>query len=225
MNAPNGITSAENEVRRMIAEIKTCRSRLNMHNDAPAAGQVGSDQSIYTKKFDGLLKDFEGQITEATSRQDWYNRWGRHYLPSLQRAHELQQVRQHPVSISHIYVPYFYPASIPRIYISRIYIPYLYILNLYPVSICILDGLLLFLFTPYLVIPSFAYDFYNMFSSLTYMVSSSHDPVSLSHDPVSSSHDLVSSSHDPVSLSHDPVSLSHDPVSSSHDPVFLLAVQ
>ena len=30
-------------------------------------------------------------VTEAISRTDWFARWGRHYLPSLQRAHELQQ--------------------------------------------------------------------------------------------------------------------------------------
>merc|ERR1712230_218358 len=38
-----------------------------------------------------LLEDLEGQVTEALSRQDWYMRWGRHYLPSLARAHLLQQ--------------------------------------------------------------------------------------------------------------------------------------
>merc|ERR1719359_543228 len=37
------------------------------------------------------LEDLEGQVSEAISRQDWFARWGRHYLPSLQRAHELQQ--------------------------------------------------------------------------------------------------------------------------------------
>jgi len=38
-----------------------------------------------------LLEDLEGQVSEAFSRRDWYNRWGRHYLPSLARAHLLQQ--------------------------------------------------------------------------------------------------------------------------------------
>jgi len=38
-----------------------------------------------------LLKDLEGQTTEAFSREDWYTRWGRHYLPSLVCAHLLQQ--------------------------------------------------------------------------------------------------------------------------------------
>lgn len=38
-----------------------------------------------------LLKDVAGQVTEATSRRDWFNKWGKHYLPSLAQAHRLQQ--------------------------------------------------------------------------------------------------------------------------------------
>ncbi|KAI9141026.1 hint-domain-containing protein [Paraphysoderma sedebokerense] len=37
-----------------------------------------------------LLKDVEGQCTTAVSRDDWFKRWGRHYLHSLCRAHFLQ---------------------------------------------------------------------------------------------------------------------------------------
>jgi hypothetical protein len=44
-----------------------------------------------TKDF---LKDLEGQVTEAFSRQDWLNRWGLHYLRSLGNAHT------HSVSIN-----------------------------------------------------------------------------------------------------------------------------
>lgn len=38
-----------------------------------------------------LIKDVEGQVTEAFSRTDWFNRWGKHYIPSLVRTHVLQQ--------------------------------------------------------------------------------------------------------------------------------------
>jgi len=38
-----------------------------------------------------LLKDVEGQISEATSKIEWYRKWGRHYLPSLLGAHLFQQ--------------------------------------------------------------------------------------------------------------------------------------
>jgi len=38
-----------------------------------------------------LIKDVTGQVTEATSRRDWYIKWGKHYLPSLAQAHRLQQ--------------------------------------------------------------------------------------------------------------------------------------
>jgi len=42
-------------------------------------------------RIEGLRDDLDGQISEAISRTDWFLKWGRHYLPSLQRAHELQQ--------------------------------------------------------------------------------------------------------------------------------------
>jgi len=35
----------------------------------------------------GILDDVDGQVTESVSREEWYNRWGRHYLPSLFGAH------------------------------------------------------------------------------------------------------------------------------------------
>lgn len=40
---------------------------------------------------DGLLKDLRGQVTQALSREDWFGKWGRHYLPSLACAHQMQQ--------------------------------------------------------------------------------------------------------------------------------------
>ena len=38
-----------------------------------------------------LLEDANGQVTEAFSRSDWFQKWGVHYIPSLMRAHLLQQ--------------------------------------------------------------------------------------------------------------------------------------
>jgi hypothetical protein len=37
-----------------------------------------------------MIKDFTGQITEATSRGDWWKRWGRHYLPTIYGAYQNQ---------------------------------------------------------------------------------------------------------------------------------------
>ena len=42
-------------------------------------------------RIKALRKDLSGQVTEAISKNDWYMKWGRHYIPSLQRAHTLQQ--------------------------------------------------------------------------------------------------------------------------------------
>lgn len=42
-------------------------------------------------QIQGILQDLTGQVVEAFSREDWYNTWGRHFLPSLVRAHITQQ--------------------------------------------------------------------------------------------------------------------------------------
>jgi len=44
-----------------------------------------------SEKLKDLGKDVTGQITEAFSKKEWFGKWGRHYLPSLGRAHLLQQ--------------------------------------------------------------------------------------------------------------------------------------
>ncbi|KAL9645704.1 hypothetical protein ABK040_003436 [Willaertia magna] len=46
---------------------------------------------------EGIVHDMEsaneneGQVTKALSREDWFRKWGQHYLPSLIRAHSMQQ--------------------------------------------------------------------------------------------------------------------------------------
>eukprot|EP01125_Pyxidicula_operculata_P008023 TRINITY_DN2707_c0_g1_i1.p1 TRINITY_DN2707_c0_g1~~TRINITY_DN2707_c0_g1_i1.p1 ORF type:complete len:698 (-),score=116.16 TRINITY_DN2707_c0_g1_i1:47-1894(-) len=37
--------------------------------------------------INGLIADVKGQIAEAVSREEYYERWGKHYLPSLAGAH------------------------------------------------------------------------------------------------------------------------------------------
>ena len=39
---------------------------------------------------DELLKDLEGQVCQAISREDWFVRWGIHYIRSLENAHRNQ---------------------------------------------------------------------------------------------------------------------------------------
>jgi len=38
-----------------------------------------------------LVKDLTGQVKEAICKNEWYQRWGRHYLPSLAEAHQSQR--------------------------------------------------------------------------------------------------------------------------------------
>ena len=53
--------------------------------------QISISEVKHEKYIIDLLRDVSDQTTEALSRQDWYMRWGKHYLLSLKRAHLLQQ--------------------------------------------------------------------------------------------------------------------------------------
>lgn len=53
--------------------------------------QIKSSNTINDKLISGLVKDLEDQVHQAVSRMDWYMKWGKHYLPSLSRAHLLEQ--------------------------------------------------------------------------------------------------------------------------------------
>ena len=52
-------------------------------NDCPRRSACADDRSLPCTRC--------RQVLQALSRQDWWVRWGKHYLQSLQRAHELQQ--------------------------------------------------------------------------------------------------------------------------------------
>ncbi|CAE7472181.1 ITIH3, partial [Symbiodinium microadriaticum] len=58
---------------------------------AHALGKRDVDEGKAVARVEGLLQDLTGQITEAVSKEQYFCRWGMHYLPSLQRAHALQQ--------------------------------------------------------------------------------------------------------------------------------------
>jgi hypothetical protein len=52
--------------------------------------EIQASPAAANEETKALLEDLEGQVTEALSRDDWYRKWGQHYLPSLARAHQLQ---------------------------------------------------------------------------------------------------------------------------------------
>lgn len=53
--------------------------------------EIKSSTACDAEAMKGLLEDLDGQVTEALSREDWYKKWGIHYLPSLMFAHRTQQ--------------------------------------------------------------------------------------------------------------------------------------
>merc|ERR1719352_1795925 len=48
---------------------------------------VASPAHADSEALKALQEDLQGQVSEAFSREDWYGKWGVHYLPSLMCAH------------------------------------------------------------------------------------------------------------------------------------------
>eukprot|EP00980_Cylindrotheca_fusiformis_P028886 scaffold22668_cov161-Cylindrotheca_fusiformis.AAC.3 len=51
----------------------------------------GIDSTEHAMRFQALKADLMGNIKKAYSREDWHEKWGRHYVLSLARGHELQR--------------------------------------------------------------------------------------------------------------------------------------
>lgn len=65
-----------------------------------------------------LLQDISGQVKEAIQKtpENYFQKWGRHYLPSLARAHLLQQCNNFKdpgiqVTFSFFFFYFFYPIT------------------------------------------------------------------------------------------------------------------
>lgn len=71
---------------RRIQEARILIESLTQHVQSEC-----SSMGYYKEQGLALLQDLSGQVSEAFSRLDWFNRWGKHYLLSLICAHKLQQ--------------------------------------------------------------------------------------------------------------------------------------
>jgi hypothetical protein len=56
-----------------------------------ATKKVRYSFSAAEKDVAALLEDMEGQSSEAFSKREFYDKWGKHYMPSVMFAHRLQQ--------------------------------------------------------------------------------------------------------------------------------------
>eukprot|EP00239_Pterosperma_sp_CCMP1384_P006734 CAMPEP_0197852342 /NCGR_PEP_ID=MMETSP1438-20131217/20320_1 /TAXON_ID=1461541 /ORGANISM="Pterosperma sp., Strain CCMP1384" /LENGTH=889 /DNA_ID=CAMNT_0043466339 /DNA_START=178 /DNA_END=2844 /DNA_ORIENTATION=+ len=80
-------TSVQHAMSRSTLDLTHSQTLIQTLKEDLAAAAARS-QSAYIAD---LAKDVEGQVTAAVSRSDWFQRWGRHYLPSLARAHQLEE--------------------------------------------------------------------------------------------------------------------------------------
>ena len=70
---------------KVVEDLQALEERIKVHS---------TDDSYLTD----LLTDLTGQVNQAFSRSDWFNKWGKHYLPSLTRRFSTQIV-DHSISL------------------------------------------------------------------------------------------------------------------------------
>ena len=79
-------------INRIITSSRYCRNEFNsLVKDFIEKTKILMSFMKDTQQVENLLKDMEGQVSEAISCEEWFNKWGRHYLPSLLMAHLRQQ--------------------------------------------------------------------------------------------------------------------------------------
>ena len=59
-------------------------------NDGDGNDDDGNNDNNDSHYLTNLQEDVDGQVTQSISRDDWFMKWGQHYLPSLLSAHSLQ---------------------------------------------------------------------------------------------------------------------------------------
>lgn len=94
-NEENGGVSLETHKLRLTTAAKLLELSKKTVADMDAVQQalLESATGIEDDHAKGIYEDIKGQVKEAIQKtpQDYYNKWGVHYLPSLARAHLLQQ--------------------------------------------------------------------------------------------------------------------------------------
>lgn len=78
-----------------VARVMSCAHKNDLNGAATIIRQfieeINRSDAAANDAVKALVTDLAGQVTEAVSKAEYYKKWGRHYLPSLMRAHQLQQ--------------------------------------------------------------------------------------------------------------------------------------
>ena len=96
----HGSIETDQRVRDCLARVERLTADMRAWIDAqpgPLPSTLGSGPGADAgpgasakERVAALLADLDGQVREALSKHEYFQRWGRHYIPSLVRAHQLQ---------------------------------------------------------------------------------------------------------------------------------------
>lgn len=92
-NYERGSDAATNS-RAILEVVGLIKGWLQKHQSVPAQNLSGSDGDAPAPaltRITDLLKDLEGQVLEAVSKQEYFDKWGKHFLRSIRLAHQLKQ--------------------------------------------------------------------------------------------------------------------------------------
>eukprot|EP00928_Gymnodinium_smaydae_P080587 TRINITY_DN64255_c0_g1_i1.p1 TRINITY_DN64255_c0_g1~~TRINITY_DN64255_c0_g1_i1.p1 ORF type:complete len:677 (+),score=76.31 TRINITY_DN64255_c0_g1_i1:91-2121(+) len=80
------LNAADKAAGKMEQALKNAQSHITAAVTKMRASPISLDEEVAA-----LMEDLEGQAMEALSREDWFTKWGCHYLPSLMFAHLMEQ--------------------------------------------------------------------------------------------------------------------------------------
>ena len=93
--------AADAELEDVTARLQLARTIQSVHEAAKADDLAGAQRAVGSfvsafgsstdERVKPMVEDAKGQVSEAASKKEWFQKWGRHYLPSLANAHMMQQ--------------------------------------------------------------------------------------------------------------------------------------
>jgi ubiquitin/Mg-chelatase subunit ChlD len=94
-------TAADPECEVVAARLQLVHTIHAAHEAGLSGNLSGAKRTVDTfvqqfgtsadERVRSMVEDAKGQVAEATSKAEWFKKWGQHYLPSLANAHMMQQ--------------------------------------------------------------------------------------------------------------------------------------
>ncbi len=89
----------------LLSNASFADNQQNVLNNLQSLEEQIKNHSTNDPYINDLLTDLTGQVNQAFSRPEWFQKWGRHYLPSLTR---MSNDFSYPIKLRVLYFCLFY---------------------------------------------------------------------------------------------------------------------